>query len=79
LYMLKRLGRLYIYIVDHSGYGKAGDLSLENSAGHANTPADPFPFRNDSRRAMKPHMINWPIPRAEISLLGPAYPQNTGY
>ncbi|MBI5858052.1 MAG: RagB/SusD family nutrient uptake outer membrane protein [Sphingobacteriales bacterium] len=79
LYMLKRLGRLYSYIVDHSGYGKAGDLSLENSAGHANTPADPFPYRNESRRTMKTWMVNWPIPRAEINLLGPAYPQNTGY
>jgi hypothetical protein len=79
LYMLKRLGKLYDYIVDHSGYGKAGDLTLENSAGHANTPADPFPFRTDSRRSMKPWMVNWPIPRSEINLLGPAYPQNTGY
>ena len=79
LYMLKRLGRLYSYVVDHSGYGKAGDLTLENSAGHANTPADPFPFRNDSRRSMKPWMVNWPIPTSEKNLLGPAYPQNTGY
>jgi starch-binding outer membrane protein, SusD/RagB family len=79
LYMLKRLGKLYDYIVDHSGYGKAGDLTLENSAGHANTPADPFPFRTDSRRAMKPWMVNWPIPRNEMNLLGPNYPQNTGY
>lgn len=79
LYMLKRLGKLYEYIVDHSGYGKAGDLTLENSAGHANTAADPFPFRNDSRRAMKPWMVNWVIPRSEINLLGPNYPQNAGY
>lgn len=79
LYMLKRLGKLYDYVVDHSGYGKAGDLTLENSAGHANTPADPFPFRTDSRRAMKPWMVNWPIPRSEINLLGPSYPQNAGY
>lgn len=81
LYMLKRLGRLYSYIVDHSGYGMPGDLSPENSTagGANNTPAKPLPYRNDSRRSMKPHMVNWPIPRAEISLLGPAYPQNTGY
>jgi starch-binding outer membrane protein, SusD/RagB family len=79
LYMLKRLGRLFNYVVDHSGYGKAGDLTTENSAGHANTPADPFPYRNDSRRAMKAWMVNWPIPRAEMNLLGPNYPQNTGY
>ena len=78
-YMLKRLGRLYDYVVDHAGYGKPGDLTTENSAGHANTPADPFPYRNDARRTMKPYMVNWPIPRNEINLLGPAYPQNTGY
>ncbi len=81
LYMLKRLGRLYNYVIDHSGYGMAGDLSPENSTagGANNTPAKPLPYRNDSRRTMKPHMINWPIPRSEISLLGAAYPQNTGY
>lgn len=79
LYMLKRLGKLYDYIVDHSGYGKAGDLTLENSAGHANTPADPFPFRTDSRRTMKPYMIHWAIPKSEIALLGTKYPQNPGY
>lgn len=79
LYMLKRLGRLNDYIVDHAGYGKAGDLTLENSAGHANTAADPFPYRTDARRAMKPWMVNWCIPKSEITLLGPNYPQNTGY
>ncbi|MDR6785377.1 hypothetical protein ABIE26_004087 [Pedobacter africanus] len=79
LYMLKRLGKLYDYIADHAGYGKAGDLSAENSAGHANTPADPFPYRTDARRAMKPHMVNWVIPRSELNLLGPNYPQNDGY
>jgi starch-binding outer membrane protein, SusD/RagB family len=78
-YMLKRTGKLYDYIVDHSGYGKAGDLTAENSAGHANTPADPFPFRTDSRRTMKPYMVNWAIPKSEIALLGSKYPQNTGY
>lgn len=78
-YMLKRTGKLYDYIVDHSGYGKKGDLSLENSAGHANTPADPFPFRNDMRRTMKPYMVNWAIPTSEINLLGSKYPQNDGY
>jgi hypothetical protein len=78
-YMLKRTGRLYNYIVDHAGYGKAGDLSVENAAGHANTPADPFPYRSDARRAMKPNMVNWVIPRSELNLLGPNYPQNDGY
>ena len=79
LYMLKRLGRLYDYVVDHAGYGKSGDLSLENSAGHANTPEDPFPYRNDARRTMQPYMVNWPIPKSEMNLLGPNYPQNAGY
>ncbi|MNY41433.1 SusD family protein [compost metagenome] len=78
-YMLKRTGKLYNYVVDHAGYGKAGDLTLENSAGHANTPADPFPYRSDARRAMKPYMVNWVIPRSELNLLGPNYPQNDGY
>jgi hypothetical protein len=81
LYMLKRLGRLYDYIVDHSGYGMPGDLSPENSTagGANNTPEKPLPYRNDSRRTMKPWMVNWPIPRAEMNLLGPNYPQNDGY
>ncbi len=81
LYMLKRLGLLYNYIVDHSGYGMPGDLSPENSTagGADNTPEKPLPYRTDARRAMQPHMVNWPIPRAEMNLLGPNYPQNTGY
>lgn len=81
LYMLKRLGLLYNYIVDHSGYGMPGDLSPENSTagGANNTPEKPLPYRTDARRAMQPHMVNWPIPRAEMNLLGPNYPQNTGY
>lgn len=81
MYMLKRTGRLFSYIVDHAGYGMAGDLSVENSTagGANNTPAKPLPYRNDARRNMKPHMINWPIPLSEINLLGPSYPQNTGY
>lgn len=78
-YMLKRTGKLYDYVVDHAGYGKAGDLTVENAPGHANTPADPFPYKNDARRSMKPHMVNWVIPRAELNLLGPNYPQNEGY
>lgn len=78
-YMLKRTGKLFEYVVDHAGYGKAGDLSLENQGTHANTPEDPFTYRNDARRAMQPHMVNWPIPINEIRLLGPNYPQNEGY
>lgn len=78
-YMLKRTEKLHDYIVDHAGYGKRGDLSAENSAGHANTPEDPFPFRSDARTRMRPHMINWAIPLAEMNLLGDSYPQNDGY
>ncbi len=80
-YMLKRVGRLYDYILDHAGYGMAGDLSPENSTagGADNTPAKPLPYRTDARRSMKPHMVNWVIPRSELNLLGPNYPQNTGY
>jgi hypothetical protein len=78
-YMLKRTGKLYEYIVDHAGYGKRGDLSAENSPGHANTPEDPFPFRSEARTRMRPHMVNWAIPLAEMNLLGKSYPQNEGY
>jgi hypothetical protein len=78
-YMLKRTGKLYNYVVDHAGYGKSGDLTVENAVGHANTPADPFPYRSDARRVMKPYMVNWVIPRSELNLLGPNYPQNDGY
>lgn len=81
MYMLKRTGKLYNFIVDHAGYGMAGDLSAENSTagGANNTPAKPLPYKNDARRNMKPYMVNWPIPLNEINLLGPNYPQNTGY
>lgn len=81
LYMLKRLGKLYSYVTNHAGYGWAGDLSPENSTagGANNTPARPLPYKNDARRNMKPYMVNWPIPTSEINLLGPNYPQNTGY
>ncbi|MEO5946171.1 MAG: RagB/SusD family nutrient uptake outer membrane protein [Chitinophagaceae bacterium] len=81
MYMLKRTGKLYSYIIDHAGYGLAGDVSPENSTagGANNTPAKPLPYKNDARRNMLPHMINWPIPLAEKNLLGPNYPQNTGY
>jgi len=81
MYMLKRTGKLYSYIIDHAGYGMAGDASAENSTagGANNTPAKPLPYKNDARRNMKPWMVNWPIPLAEINLLGPNYPQNLGY
>lgn len=80
-YMLKRTGRLYAYIIEHAGYGMKGDISPENSTagGANNTPAKPLPYRNDARRNMKPHMVNWVIPRSEMDLLGPNYPQNQGY
>ena len=81
MYMLKRTGKLYSYVVNHAGYGMAGDLSAENSTvgGANNTAAKPLPYKNDARRNMKPYMVNWPIPLSEINLLGPNYPQNTGY
>ncbi|HTN19006.1 MAG TPA: RagB/SusD family nutrient uptake outer membrane protein [Pelobium sp.] len=80
-YMLKRTGKLYDYVVNHAGYGMAGDLSPDNSTagGANNTPAKPLPYKADARRTMKPYMVNWVIPLNEISLLGPNYPQNDGY
>jgi starch-binding outer membrane protein, SusD/RagB family len=80
-YWLKRTGKLYDYVVDHAGYGKPGDLRTETNPVPvpANTAADPFPYRNDARRNLRPHMVNWPIPRSEINLLGAGYPQNVGY
>jgi hypothetical protein len=78
-YMLKRTGKLYAYIVNHAGYGKAGDLGLQNSGTHANTAADPFTFANDARRNMQTWMVNWVIPKSQMDLLGPGYPQNNGY
>jgi starch-binding outer membrane protein, SusD/RagB family len=78
-YMLKRTGKLYDYIVDHAGYGKPGDLSVQDTGPHDNTPEDPFTYRNDARRNMKQHMVNWPIPTNIKNLLGPDYPQNEGY
>lgn len=81
MYMLKRTGRLYDYVVNHAGYGWAGDLSVDNSTagGANNTAAKPLPYKSDARRNMKPFMVNWPIPLSELNLLGPNYPQNTGY
>lgn len=81
LYMLKRTGKLFDYVTDHAGYGIAGDKSPANSTagGGNNTKAKPLPYKNDARRNMKPYMVNWPIPVAEITLLGPNYPQNDGY
>lgn len=78
-YMLKRTGKLYAYIVDHAGYGKAGVLDATNTGTHANTAADPFTFANDARRNMQPWMVNWVIPQSQMNLFGPDYPQNTGY
>lgn len=81
MYMLKRVDSLYSFVRNHAGYGMAGDLSPDNSTagGANNTPAKPLPYKSDARRNMKPYMVNWPIPLSEINLLGPNYPQNTGY
>ncbi len=80
-YMLKRTGKLYEFVKEHAGYGRPGDESSDTNqtTGHANTPADPFPYRNDARRIIRPYMVNWVIPRAQLNLLGPDYPQNDGY
>lgn len=34
---------------------------------------------NHARTAIKDHFVNFPIPIAELNLLGPNYPQNDGY
>ncbi|MEW4923690.1 RagB/SusD family nutrient uptake outer membrane protein [Algibacter sp. 2305UL17-15] len=34
---------------------------------------------NQARSRVEPHLENWPIPIAELLLLGPDYPQNDGY
>lgn len=80
-YMLKRTGKLYAFVVNHAGYGLAGDLSPDNSTagGANNTVTKPLPYKADARRTMKPYMINWVIPLNEINLFGPDYPQNEGY
>jgi len=80
-YMLKRTGKLIDYIKEHAGYGMRGDASPENSTagGANNTPAKPLPYKNDARRTIKPHMVNWVIPLSEMNLLGSKYPQNDGY
>lgn len=80
-YMLKRTGKLYDFVKEHAGYGRRGDESSDanQASGHANTPADPYPYRNDARRIIKPYMVNWVIPKAQLNLLGTNYPQNDGY
>lgn len=80
-FMLKRTEKLYDFVKEHAGYGRPGDESSDTNqnTGHANTPADPYPYRNDARRIIRPYMVNWVIPRAQLNLLGPDYPQNDGY
>ncbi len=36
-------------------------------------------FKDNARTLMEPHHVNWAIPQAQLSLLGPNYPQNDGY
>lgn len=58
LYMFKRTGKLYDYVVDHEGYIKADDLAFDKvTMGHTNTIAVPFLYRNHARTAMKPYMV----------------------
>ena len=36
-------------------------------------------YKNEARVNMLPHHVTWAIPQAQLSLLGPNYPQNDGY
>lgn len=62
-YTLKRMGVMYKQMTEHAG--------TENDNGEL--------FVADARERFEKHMVNWPIPKAEINLLGPDYPQNDGY
>ncbi len=62
-YTLKRMGVMYEQMTQHAG--------TENDNGVL--------FVAEARERFKKHMVNWPIPQAEINLLGPDYPQNEGY
>lgn len=62
-YTLKRMGVMYKQITEHAG--------TENDNGVL--------FVAQARKRFKKYMVNWPIPKAEMNLLGPDYPQNEGY
>lgn len=62
-YTLKRMGVLYKHMKKYAG--------TENDNGVL--------FQAEARKRFKKYMVNWPIPKAEIHLLGPDYPQNKGY
>lgn len=62
-YTLKRMGVMNKQITEHAG--TQNDNGVE--------------FQAAARTRFKPYMVNWPIPKAEINLLGPNYPQNDGY
>lgn len=68
-YTLKRMGVMTEQMQNHAGYGAPG----------IDPPAFPVPFQVQARTRFQPFMVNWPIPVAEIQLLGPGYPQNDGY
>ena len=36
-------------------------------------------YKNAARENMKPHYVNFPIPRTQLDLMSPGYPQNEGY
>ncbi len=36
-------------------------------------------YKNAARENMKPHYVNFPIPRTQLDLMSPDYPQNDGY
>ncbi|MGH2644343.1 MAG: RagB/SusD family nutrient uptake outer membrane protein, partial [Chitinophagaceae bacterium] len=62
-YTLKRMGVLYNQITQHAG--------SENANGVL--------FQAKAKTRFQPYMVNWPIPLAEMNVLGPSYPQNEGY
>ncbi|HET7118541.1 MAG TPA: RagB/SusD family nutrient uptake outer membrane protein [Hanamia sp.] len=68
-YTLKRMGVMISQMQQYAGYGAPG----------IDPPAFPVPRQVQARTRIQPYMVNWPIPVAEIRLLGPNYPQNEGY
>jgi starch-binding outer membrane protein, SusD/RagB family len=64
-YSLKRKGLLYDYLIDHMNSPLFNEYYGRN---HVN-PID----------ELRPHMVNLPIPKGVLDLLGAGYPQNEGY
>jgi hypothetical protein len=64
-YTLKRMGVLLEYLEDHMGND---DYNQTYATGDPRVLIQSMPF-----------LVNWPIPQAQLDLLGPNYPQNDGY